>query len=121
MMNIPILGLFSASPSFLRMRSDRTKGAAQVDESRAIQMQGRHGRTAGGSASLDVPEVCAPREVARPLLAARVEKRDGSSGLRIARVRLGVLVAVTAGHAQASSAAVLPTPSTRGRTCSQTK
>jgi len=84
-----------ASSGFLRMLADRTQSAAQVDERRAIQMQGRRGCTARGGASLNLQEVCAPGKMALPPLPARVEQGDGSPGLRIARLRLGVLVAVT--------------------------
>ena len=38
---------------------DRTKSPAEVDERRAIEVQGRHGRTARGGAPLDTQEVCA--------------------------------------------------------------
>ncbi len=84
-------------------------------------MQSHHGSAAGGGSSLDLQEVRAPGEVARPALAARVEQGDGSPGLRIGRLRLAVLVAVTSRASPGEFGRfVLRAPSTRGRTCSQT-
>jgi hypothetical protein len=42
------------SPDLGRMRSDRTQSPAQVDERRAVQVQGRHGRAPRGGAPLDL-------------------------------------------------------------------
>jgi hypothetical protein len=41
------------SPVLGWMRSDRTQSSAQVDERRAVQVQGRHCRAPCGGASLD--------------------------------------------------------------------
>jgi hypothetical protein len=50
-----------------------TKRAPEIDKSWAVQVQGRHGRSAGGGPPLDVQEVRVPGEMTRPALAARVE------------------------------------------------
>ncbi len=71
-----------------------TEGAAQVDESGAIQVQRSYGGPAGRCASLDEQEIRAPSEMARPALAARVEQRNGSPRLWIARMCLCVFVAI---------------------------
>jgi hypothetical protein len=102
------------------MVSDCTECAAQIDERRAVQVQGRHGRTARGRAAFQMQEVRAPGKVARPLLAAWVEQGDDPASPGIECPRLGLFVAVARRAAQASSAAVLPAPCARGRTCSQT-
>jgi hypothetical protein len=49
------------------------KGAAQVDESWAIQEQRGHGSPAVRGASLNDQEIRTPSKMARPALAARVE------------------------------------------------
>lgn len=71
-----------------------TEGAAQVDESGAIQVQRGHGGTGGRGASLDEQEIRSPGKMARPALAARVEQWNGSPRLRIAGVCLCVFVPV---------------------------
>ncbi len=62
-------GCVARSSGFLRMLSDRTHGAAQVGEHRAIQVQGHRGCVARGRASLKLQENGAPGEVMRPPLA----------------------------------------------------
>jgi hypothetical protein len=77
------------------MLSDRTQSAAQVDERRAVEVQGRYSGTSRSGASLHPQEVCTPSEVTQPPLAAGVEQADSFPGLRILCPRLGVFVAVT--------------------------
>jgi hypothetical protein len=71
-----------------------TQSATQVDEREAIQVQRRYSGPAGRGSSFHEQEIGTPNKMARPALAARVEEWDGSPGLRIGSVRLGVLVAV---------------------------
>jgi hypothetical protein len=68
-------------PSRFRwMLSGHTQNAAQVDESRTIQVQGRRSCATYGSAALNFQEVIGPCEVPRPSLATWVEQRDSSPG-----------------------------------------
>ena len=77
-----------------RVLPNGMESAAQVDQGGCIQQQRRHSGPAGGGAPLDEQEIRAPGKMTRPELAARVEQGDGPARLRIAGMRLGVLVAV---------------------------
>ena len=83
-------------PSRFRwMLSGHAQNAAQVDESRTIQVEGRRSCATCGCAALNFQEVIGPCEVPRPSLATRVEQRNSSPGQRIASLRLGIFVTIT--------------------------
>ena len=95
---VPVAG--RPAPSGTRMVPLRrmfpygTESTAQVDESGTIQVQRGYGGPSGRRASLDEQEIRAPGKMTRPALAARVEQRSGPPRLWIARMGLGVFVAV---------------------------
>lgn len=92
-----IYAMICGEPSFCsrRMYTDGAQCPTQIEEFRAVQMQCLYCRTTRCGTPTDDHEVLIPCKMPCPVLAARGEERDKSSGLRVKCMSFSVCMAVT--------------------------